>query len=236
MTAYIAIFLSLLNLVFLLVLLIRFKKLFSTEKILEKTKAYMDKMVANINSTAHMDMELINDSTKRIREQLKAADIQMDRFNEASDRLRQMIAETDKITKNNQKSVIYQTNKNVENIPSVAHSKSAAQKAYQKINPDAAYKVNKMPYEQKSLFDEEPESKSILTDETLVTKDGAAIKEVPLIITKVYDDEITNNDKMEEKNLNEKVKMLYDAGHEAKEIATELSCSITEVQFIIDML
>jgi len=30
--------------------------------------------------------------------------------------------------------------------------------------------------------------------------------------------------------------MLHDAGHGVEEIANELSCSITEVQLIIDML
>lgn len=109
-----------------------------------------------------------------------------------------------------------------------------AAKAYSKFSPDDSFKINNKIH-QNSLFDDEVEQKSILKDETLITPDGAALKEVPLIITKIYDDEkIKTGEK--EKNLNEKVQMLYDAGHGVEEIAAELSCSITEVQLIIDML
>ncbi len=194
-------------------------------------------MISDINNNANRDMELMNESSKRMRSLLKDADLQTQRFNEAAERLKNLIGEAEKHTKTHSKPQIYQTNKNVSDIPSIAktkknsHSNAMAIKAYSKVSPDDSFKITQT---QNSLFDEVSEEKSILKDETLVTPDGAALKEVPLIITKVYDDEKIKT--TEEKNLNEKVQMLYDAGHGVEEIATELSCSVTEVQFIIDML
>jgi len=234
MASYIAIFLSLVTITLLAVLLIRFKKLFTADKILEKTKSYMDKMIVDMNNNARRDMDLLNESNRRTRELMIEVDQQMDRFNEATERLRNMIAEAEKVSSGSNKPVIYQTNKNVAQIPAVGNrNKKNVENAYKKLNPDAAFQITKKDGQQ-SLFDEEPEKSSIIKDETIVTPDGAAVKEVPLIITKIYDDEKINTKK--ELTLTEHVKMLYDAGHEAKEIAAELSCSITEVQLIIDML
>lgn len=241
MSSYIAIFLCIVAIILFSVILFRFKKLFSTEHILEKTKKYMENMINDINTNANRDMELMNESSKRMRSLLKDADLQTQRFNEAAERLKNLIGEAEKHTKNHSKPQIYQTNKNVSDIPSIAkakktsHSNVMAIKAYSKVSPEDAFKINKNQ-PQNSLFDEVSEEKSILKDETLVTPDGAALKEVPLIITKVYDDEKIKTVEEKEKNLNEKVQMLYDAGHGVEEIATELSCSVTEVQFIIDML
>ena len=68
-----------------------------------------------------------------------------------------------------------------------------------------------------------------------VTQDGAAFKEVPLIITKVYEEIPQNNEQKTKKNLSKQVQELYNNGKSVEEIANELSCSRTEVQLIIDM-
>ena len=85
-----------------------------------------------------------------------------------------------------------------------------------------------------ALFDEENDN-SIFSDVTKVTDDGAAYKEVPLIITKIYDDQV-NEKKKSNKQIDEKVEKLFRQGMNVDDIAAELSCSIAEVQFIIDML
>ena len=107
------------------------------------------------------------------------------------------------------------------------------------IDPDASYRVRTMPPAagtQQSLFDdvdsEEPEP--ILKDETIVTPEGAAYKEVPLIITKVYDDKAETQ--KSNRTLKENVERLFQQGMQIDDIAAELSCSTSEVQFIIDML
>jgi DNA-binding NarL/FixJ family response regulator len=80
----------------------------------------------------------------------------------------------------------------------------------------------------------------------VVTQDGAAYKEVPLIITKVYDDKLglvknqqeakAVQSQLSDRSLAEKVEKLFNQGMQIDDIAAELSCSTSEVQFIIDML
>ena len=77
-----------------------------------------------------------------------------------------------------------------------------------------------------------------LKDETKVRPDGVAYKEVPLIVTKIFNDKTANkpvNDKSN-KSIKEKVEKMFYQGMQVDDIAAELSCSISEIQFIIDML
>ncbi len=88
-----------------------------------------------------------------------------------------------------------------------------------------------MTKKEKSLFDDEDNESKIFNDEINVTTDGAAYKQVPLIITKVMDEKKTKKE-----DINNDVKKLYEQGYSVEQIALELSCSIIEVQFIIDLL
>ncbi len=239
MAAYIAIVLSLISIILMIVILVRFKKLFSTDSIIEKTQHQMNKVIMDINNNANRDIELINESTKRTKALLKDADIKMDQFREATQLLRDVIAEAEKSTHKNpgrnvkiehdysrmngqfqQKSSI----NNPYNNPYVNKNNNSY------INPDSAYEIKK-DENQRSLFDDE----NLLKDETNITPDGAAYKEVPLIITKIYDDQ-TYEQKKSAKPLKDKVEKLFKQGMNVDDIAAELSCSIAEVQFIIDML
>lgn len=219
MASYIALFFSLVSIILMIVILIRFKKLFSTDSIIEKTKSQMNRIVMDINNNANRDIELINEATRRLRALLNDADKKMENFREASQMLRDTIAETEKLKKSN---------------------------SY--IDSSAMYSVKKTPaaQNQRSLFDEdEPpvkseksqqSNKSIVKDETIVTATGAAYKEVPLIITKVYDDKKTSDNPISKRSLKEKVEKLFNQGMQISDIAAELSCPISEVQFIIDMM
>jgi len=93
---YISIFLNLLTISILVILLIRFKKLFSTQHILEKTQNYMNKMITDLNNQANRDLDLINDSKTGLQDLLRKSENQMEKFNQATDRLRNMIAEAEK--------------------------------------------------------------------------------------------------------------------------------------------
>ena len=64
MAAYIALFFSLVSLILMIVILIRFKKLFSTDAIIEKTKAQMNRVIMDVNNNANRDLELINESVE----------------------------------------------------------------------------------------------------------------------------------------------------------------------------
>lgn len=232
MAGYIALFLSLVSLILMIIILIRFKKLFSTDSIIEKTKSQMNRVIMDVNNNANRDLELINESTKRLRALLHDAEKRMESFREASQLLRDMIAEVEKLGGNRQNKVVYVENQNPKTAPAPA------------IDPDASFRVRNTAAgtgteNQRSLFDdyEEEPQKSILKDETLITKDGAAFKEVPLIITKVYDDKTNSKiDSKSQKPLKERVEKLFNQGMQIEDIAQELSCPVSEVQFIIDML
>ena len=220
MAAYISLFISLVCLILMIVILIRFKKLFSTDAIIEKTKSQMNRVIMDVNNNANRDIELINESSRRLRALLNEADKKMENFREATQLLRDTIAEAEKSTQKSRKNTY--------------------------IDPEASYRLKtNIPAHQGSLFDE-PEEKTILKDETIVTQDGAAFKEVPLIVTKVYDDKIglvknqqeakNNQNQKSDRSLKEKVEKLFHQGMQVDDIAQELSCPSSEVQFIIDML
>ena len=210
-----------LNIILWVVLLIRFKKLFSTDNIIEKTQDKLEHLIREIDTAADRDTYLAKETTKRIQSMMDEADLKMELFREATQRLRDMIAEADRINKG--RGVVEKiTVKN-------------------QIDPDAAYEVklgDKKP-EQGNLFEQQNDtySKPIQKNETNVTPDGAAYHEIPLIITKVYDEKPAKMTPEEiKKNLKSLVRKKFEEGMSPEEIAANLNCSITEVQFIIDLL
>ena len=211
-----------LNLILWIVLLIRFKKLFSTDKIIEKTEQTVNNFIKEIDMAADRDTFLAKETSKRIQNMLDDADRKMELFMEATSRLRDMIAEADRINKG-QKYTLKPM-----------------------VDPDSAYEVkikNKKP-EQGNLFEQTNDTyspntkpKSIQKEETVVTQDGAAYREIPLIITKVYDEQphkLTEEEK--KKHMPELVRKMFQEGQSAEDIAANLNCSITEIQFIIDLI
>ena len=233
MLVKLALFFSIVSVLIMIIILFKFKKLFSTDSIIEKTRDRMNKLIADINRNANNDIELLNESTRRIRVLLKDADEKMQSFNEATERLREMIAETEKVSKKSKAKKIAERpiyseipKKNVQDKTKLKNH------PYEKnfIDPNSSYEV-KNNESLGSLFDE---SDLILKDETKVTAEGAAYKEVPLIITKVYDDNASVNVNSGN-SLSTKVSRMYANGMTVEEIALELDCSTSEVQFIIDM-
>ena len=92
MAAYIAIFLSLVCIILMIIILIRFKKLFSTDAIIDKTKTQMNRVIMDVNNNANRDLELLNESSRRLRALLNEADKKMESFREASQLLRNLLA------------------------------------------------------------------------------------------------------------------------------------------------
>ncbi|MCR5189539.1 MAG: hypothetical protein K6C97_11445 [Treponema sp.] len=234
MLSYIAIFLSSIAIILMVVILIKFKKLFSTEKIIEKTKNQMNRVIIDVNNNANRDIELINEATKRTRALLNDADRKMDQFRQAGQLLDNKIA----LAENPHSNINHLGSRPVIIENEYKHHKNNYEENKAKIknpyiNPNDAYEIKKDP-NQKSLFDEE-NTESVLNDVTKITNDGAAYKEVPLIITKIYDDKV-NEQKRSNKQIDDKVEKLFRQGMNVDDIAAELSCSIAEVQFIIDML
>lgn len=232
MAAYIALIISSICLILLITILIKFKRLFSTESIIEKTKNQMNKIISDINNNANRDIDLINAATKRTRNLLLEADAKMEEFKEASRLLRDMIATIEKDSKINISSnTIYRDYSQLTSIPQIDDTQSFEKndskqsiKTNKKISP-SPYKTNAYKMQQQSLFDEpikKDDKKDPITQENLM----------PKIVTNIIPDNVDRQDV----SINDKVEKLFGEGMEVEEIASQLSCSITEVQFIIDML
>ena len=199
MLAYIAIFLSTISITLMVIILIKFKKIFTTDKIIEKTKNQMNRVIIDVNNNANRDIQLINEATKRTRALLNDADRKMDQFRQASQLLDNKIVNAEKSSFNTPARSVIIENDYKTNINRYDTVKTKKSNPY--INPNDAYEI-KNPNQQ-SLFDEENDN-SIFSDVTKVTDDGAAYKEVPLIITKIYDDQV-NEKKKSNKQIDEKV-------------------------------
>ena len=93
--SYFALILSAINIVLFFIFLIKFKSIFSTDSILEKTAKRVDKMIAELNENAQRDLDLLSSSSRKIKKQLDDAEVQMQLFHEATQRLREMLAEVE---------------------------------------------------------------------------------------------------------------------------------------------
>ena len=228
MTVFIIV-LTLINIGLWLVFLLKFRRLFSTDKIIEKTKARVNEIEKQINIITDRNLYIAKETKNNIETMLNDVDRKMDLFKEATQRLRSMISEADKINRlSNQSLSLHQDFSKI--------SKPKSVKKVDQIDKDAVYSANI----QGDLFISN-EKLSILKDETKITPDGTAYKEVPLIHTNVLDDiPIFNNEESyvesKRKISEKKVKEKYLEGLTVEQIATELKCSVVEVQFIIDML
>ena len=228
MTVFIIV-LTLINIGLWLVFLLKFRRLFSTDKIIEKTKARVNEIEKQINTITDRNLYIAKETKNNIETMLNDVDRKMDLFKEATQRLRSMISEADKINRlSNQSLSLHQDFSKI--------SKPKSVKKVDQIDKDAVYSANI----QGDLFISN-EKLSILKDETKITPDGTAYKEVPLIHTNVLDDipifnSVESYVESKRKVSEKKVKEKYLEGLNVEHIAAELKCSVVEVQFIIDML
>lgn len=235
------------NVLLWIIFLIRFKRLFSTDKVVEKTADKINKMIKNIDEATERDLYLSGEAEKRINQSIEETQKKIELFKEASQRLKDMIAEADRINKiSNQSSSLFQdfnkiNNKSaIKNVNEYLKNKPKSQPKVE-ISADSAYELTAS--NQPDLFSEDnSSSKNAWKDETILTADGAAYKEVPLVITKVYDDEYVTSDEHPKpqlenakRNLTKKIRQLLEQDYTVEQIASELSCSETEVEMIIDM-
>lgn len=235
MAAYIAIFLSLICIVLLAAILIKFKRLFSTEAIIEKTKVQMNKIVTDINNNANMCIELINNATKRTRTLMTESDQQIDDFKEAAQILRDLISKVEQLNKPSlTNNLIYMDSLGLGNTKSQTKKdevKPTKEDTEKPISNKGGYKLKAYKSQQQSLFDQEIiENDNKSTQENKDTNEGD-INLIPKIVTNIIPDNSSTSNL-----LDERVRKLYNSGFDVDEIAAKLSCSTSEVQFIIEML
>ena len=203
---FLAISIFTLNIILWVVLLIRFKNLFSTDKIIENTREKVNRIIKDVDTATDRNTYLTKEMQRRLEKAVQDAQTRMELFNQATERLRDMIAEADRINKGN--------------VP-------AAKVKY--VEPEIEMEPERV---------REPEpvkpAKKQIKQETLTKP---SYSDMPLVISKIYQDKATS-EKIQEIQ-NDKsflVQKKLDQGMTPEEIAASLNCSITEIQFIIDML
>lgn len=196
-----------LNVVLWIAFAVRFRKIFSTDEIVSKTKTEVEKVLRDMQRQTSYNIDLLNGTI---------------------DRLRIINAEAEK--------KIDQLNKKLALVNSDMNAKQGAtqirdtirQSVRPAVKPTDVYQVNKPAL--KDLF-EEPQVP--VKDEVILTREGAAYREVPVISTRILEEKKASG--VSRKDSSEKVLELYNQGYSVDDIVKELKLSVTEVQFIIDM-
>jgi len=206
---------TILNLVLWAIMLIRFRKMFSTDKILEKARSEMNHMVSDLNSTTDRDIFLTNEASARIKMQVEEADRQMNsiikQYNDATNRLRSMISEVDKIpAPRKEPEQVVSVNLNNTNYRNTAASD------YEKAGH--SLKITRVVNE----------------PDDYVSNPFMEPQKVTIPVTPV--NSFVKSAESKKSTIQKTVKNLYDEGYDIKQIAQEISCSETEVQLILEML
>ncbi|MCR5401165.1 MAG: hypothetical protein K6E78_06170 [Treponema sp.] len=233
---YLLVFIVIFNVVMWLVFLRMFRKLFTTENIIEDTKSEYNKLVADFQKNIHQALTVSDEHVK----QLKA-----------------LISEADKKIKllNDMESKSLGAKVLQESISQAGIGRSPrkkAQESYQrnkgreKVSPDASFSLtekastNLSENEERTLFDEENventgsiKSATINTKVTMnVQRNGDSWAEIPVITPEVFASEHPITPKKDKKT---QIVELYDTGYSIEEISSELNLTDTEVQFALSL-
>ena len=190
MVAYISLFV-------LVILLILFKKLFSTEKILEKITQYMDKRLTEINSVTSRDLDLLRSSSENIHNLLNESEEVMKKYQEATNRLRKVIAQSEKSDFNLLKNENKDSDLILDLKQKTKNEKNSENSFYTDLlKKPVIVKSNDIPPASKNYINIEEDKRSPIT---------------------------------------KKIIKLHERGLSVEEISEQLSCSISEVQLVIEL-
>ncbi len=212
------------NIVLWGVFIVRFKRLFSADDVIEKARAEMDNMIRDINNNTVRAIDIIDDRTKQLKRLIEEADrkIALARSEEA-------------------KKISVSALRDTLEKKTVPEASRRAADTYKKNaprsrpSPDASYAVTgeaeALAEMQHSLFDDTRTSVRTKA-EMNVTDDGASYAKVPVIKPDVY---FSETPIVPKKNFTKQVLEMSEMGLLIEQIAKRLSCSKTEVQMILDM-
>ena len=212
------------NIVLWGVFIVRFKRLFSADDVIEKTRAEMDNMIRDINNNTVRAIDIIDDRTKQLKRLIEEADrrIALVRSEEAKKLTASALRDT------LEKKSVSEVSRRAANT----YKKNAPRS---RPSPDASYAVTgeaeALAEMQHSLFDDTRTSVRTKA-EMNVTDDGASYAKVPVIKPDVY---FSETPIVPKKNFTKQVLEMAEMGLTIEQIAKQLSCSKTEVQMILDM-
>ena len=197
MIAYISLFFSLISLFLLVILLIHIKKLFSTEKKKKKITQYMEKRLTEINSVTSRDLDLLRSSSENIHNLLNESEEVMKKYQEATNRLRKVIAQSEKSDFNLLKNENKDSDLILELKQKTKNEKNSENSFYTDLlKKPVIVKSNETPPASKNYINIEEDKRSPIT---------------------------------------KKIIKLHERGLSVEEISEQLSCSISEVQLVIEL-
>ncbi len=240
---FIAAFFCVLNISVLLTLLLKFKKIFSTDDIISSVKEEMDNMISDMNRNAARNIDIIDDRIK----QLKAAVAEADRHVENARRELE-----------NQKNILSYKNKIDEVIqerkssPATYPNPLKNQNQYTRnqdislglqsanryeLTAEGSRLAKPEKLQQGDLFEQaEAEDRRKIVSDTgttfTVESDGSSYASVPVIGGNVT---YADNPIPDQNSFDKSVYELRQAGYSVSEIANKLNCSITEVQLALEI-
>lgn len=237
MVLFFSVAFTFINIVLWIVMLVKFRKLFSTDDIITRTRKEMNSLVRDINNNASRNIDLLENRIEKLRALIGEADKKISLIEGELAKQNTAAALQHQIKPSHKKASIGKTpaQRAVEKYKVAAGTKFSHE-SYELTAEGEAYRNDFS--EQGSLFVQSTQADSMAQNklpETQVTvsEDGAATAQVPVILPKIYfaEDQITAS----KKSFDETVLELYDNGYSVEEISKKLSCSTTEVLFVIDL-
>ena len=219
--------LCLINLLLWGLLFKKFKKLFSTDDVIEKTRNELNRMIVEVNRNAERNITLIEARISDLKSIIVQADSHVSLLKSEIEKSNAISAYKSKIEK-----TVHSKN-TVPQFKVEAYRKNSMQNQ-QKITSDSAFELTQSALEkngQQNLFSDE-RSQPFGIQAVNVSEDGNSFKEVPVLGNNVH---ITDNPITLKKSFNAEVNERYLRGETVEEIAASLSRSVTEVQFALDM-
>ena len=225
---FLVVILCITNILLWIVFLLKFKSLFSTEDIIQKTRNELNKLVMDINNNTDRNITIYNESSKNLKKIIAEAE---NKVNFLENRIKLL---NDEIHKNNLANVL-QTN--VSQKKKTSHKMQEVASAYKNngITSKSSFALTDAGKEitnnsvQKSLFDDNSTVDTVAN--VTVNSDGTSYVGIPIVMPTVF---ATETPVQLKDDLKTRIVKLYEQGKSIEEIASELSCSTTEVQFVID--
>ncbi|MGP1457794.1 MAG: hypothetical protein ACTTKL_00560 [Treponema sp.] len=230
-------FLIVLNILLWLLFLRNFKKLFTTDDVIEKAKSEINRIVIDLNANAERNISLIDDRMNRLRALVADAEKKIKLLD-------------DTIAKNNALSG-FRAKVEQSAEANAAFSNAAARYAAETYSRNAIAAQNKaassaavmLPQEaaareQNTLFDESvstPPENTFAAPETFSSAEGArgysnSAAELPHISVSE-----TPFNRPAKPDLKDSIVSLFDINYSIEEIAAKLNCSTTEVTFALSL-
>lgn len=212
------------NLILWIVFAVKFRKVFSSEKIINEVREELNLMMADINRNAERNVNLIDDRIKTCKQVTAEADRHMNLlFKEldkraAQENIHNSIEETKNLSK-----------KNAKVQPKLTGNKNADK--YVREQAQGELFVSSKELDQNSADDVEVDFSQIQEKTKIDKHKNMEGIEIPVISSDMY---LSEHPVTIKKSFNKQVKELYRQGESVESIAKILGRSIQEVQFVLE--